>query len=34
MLIAPRNQIILRQMGLNTWVRSWVPSQEIVGMLP
>lgn len=30
---APRNQIILRQMGLNTWVRSWVPSQEIVGMM-
>jgi len=29
----PRNQIILRQMGLNTWVRSWVPSQEIVGMM-
>ena len=29
----PRNQIILRQMGLNTFVRSWVPSQEIVGMM-
>ncbi len=29
----PRNQIILRQMGLNTWVRSWVPDQEIVGMV-
>lgn len=29
----PGNQIILRQMGLNTWVRSWVPNQEIVGML-
>jgi homospermidine synthase len=29
----PRNQIILRQMGLNTWVRSWVPAQEIVGMM-
>ncbi len=29
----PRNQIILPQMGLNTWVRSWVPHQEIVGML-
>lgn len=29
----PANQIILPQMGLNTWVRSWVPSQEIVGMI-
>lgn len=29
----PGNQIILPQMGLNTWVRSWVPSQEIVGMM-
>src|SRR5581483_1203478 len=29
----PRNQLVLRQMGLNTWVRSWVPSQEIVGMM-
>lgn len=28
----PRNQIILPQMGLNTWVRSWVPEQEIIGM--
>lgn len=28
----PRNQIILPQMGMNTWVRSWVPDQEIVGM--
>ena len=27
------NQIILSQMGLNTWVRSWVPDQEIVGMI-
>lgn len=27
------NQIILPQMGLNTWVRSWVPNQEIVGMI-
>lgn len=31
--IGPRNQIILRQMGLNTFVRSWVPEQEIVGMV-
>ncbi|MDD2763832.1 MAG: saccharopine dehydrogenase C-terminal domain-containing protein [Opitutaceae bacterium] len=29
----PGNQIILRQMGLNSWIRSWVPNQEIVGML-
>lgn len=29
----PRNQIILPQMGLNSWVRSWVPHQEIVGMI-
>jgi len=29
----PGNQIILPRMGLNTWVRSWVPCQEIVGML-
>lgn len=29
----PGNQIILPQRGLNTWVRSWVPNQEIVGMV-
>ncbi len=29
----PRNQIVLPQMGLNTWIRSWVPNQEIVGMV-
>ena len=29
----PGNQIILPQMGMNTLVRSWVPDQEIVGML-
>jgi homospermidine synthase len=29
----PRNQIILAQMGMNTWVRSWVPYQEFVGMV-
>ncbi len=29
----PGNQIILSQRGLNTWVRSWVPNQEIVGMV-
>lgn len=29
----PKNQIFLAQMGMNTWVRSWIPSQEILGML-
>lgn len=29
----PRNQIFLSQMGMNTWARSWVPYQEIVGMI-
>jgi homospermidine synthase len=29
----PRNQIFLSQMGMNTWVRSWVPNYEIVGMV-
>jgi homospermidine synthase len=29
----PRNQVILAQMGINTWVRSWVPGGEIVGMV-
>lgn len=29
----PRNQIFLPQMGMNTWVRSWIPYQEIVGMV-
>lgn len=29
----PQNQIFLSQMGMNTWVRSWVPNYEIVGML-
>jgi homospermidine synthase len=29
----PKNQIMLAQMGMNTWVRSWVPHQEIVGMV-
>jgi homospermidine synthase len=32
-LIGPANQIILPRMGMNTWVRSWVPNQEIVGMV-
>lgn len=29
----PMNQIMLAQMGMNTWVRSWVPHHEIVGMV-
>lgn len=29
----PRNQICLDSMGCRTWVRSWVPCGEIVGMV-
>ena len=29
----PRNQICLAQMGMNTWVRSWVPDYCIHGMV-
>ena len=29
----PKNQIFLAQMGINTWVRSWIPNEEIVGMV-
>ena len=29
----PRNQICLAQMGMNTWVRSWVPHYAIRGMV-
>jgi len=29
----PKNQICLESMGVNTWVRSWVPDCEIVGMV-
>lgn len=29
----PKNQIFLAKMGMNTWVRSWIPDQEIVGMV-
>ena len=29
----PKNQICLAQMGMNTWVRSWIPNEEIVGMV-
>lgn len=29
----PKNQICLAQKGINTWVRSWVPSGPITGMV-
>jgi homospermidine synthase len=29
----PKNQICLAQMGINTWVRSWVPYNSIHGMV-
>jgi len=29
----PKNQICLARMGMNTWVRSWVPDYGIVGMI-
>ncbi len=29
----PKNQICLAQMGINTWVRSWVPDYNILGMV-
>lgn len=29
----PGNQICLARMGIDTWVRSWVPSGEIMGMV-
>lgn len=28
----PKNVILLPQMGVNAWVRSWIPDEEIVGM--
>ncbi|MEK6900566.1 MAG: saccharopine dehydrogenase NADP-binding domain-containing protein, partial [Nanoarchaeota archaeon] len=31
--VGPKNQIMLAQMGINTWVRSWVPHYEIIGMV-
>lgn len=32
-LFGPGNQICLAQMGLNTYVRSWVPMGDIIGMV-
>ncbi|MFT3783640.1 MAG: saccharopine dehydrogenase NADP-binding domain-containing protein [Nibricoccus sp.] len=29
----PRNQICLARMGMNTWVRTWVPNYTIQGMV-
>lgn len=29
----PRNQICLARMGINTWVRTWVPNYSIRGMV-
>jgi len=29
----PKNQICLARMGMNTWVRSWVPNYNILGMV-
>ena len=29
----PKNQICLAQMGIETWMRSWVPSGNIMGMI-
>jgi homospermidine synthase len=29
----PQNQICLARMGINTWVRSWVPDYSILGMV-
>jgi homospermidine synthase len=31
--VGPKNEILLAKMGINTWVRSWVPHHEIVGMV-
>jgi homospermidine synthase len=29
----PDNELIFRNMGMKTWIRSWVPNQEITGMV-
>jgi len=31
--VGPKNQICLGSIGMKTWVRSWVPSGEITGMV-
>jgi homospermidine synthase len=29
----PADHVMLARMGINTWVRSWIPHQEIIGMV-
>lgn len=31
--VGPQNQIALRSRGINTWVKSWVPSGPFIGMI-
>ena len=31
--VGPKNEILLTRMGINTWVRSWLPHDEIVGIV-
>ncbi len=31
--VGPKNGILLPKMGINTWVRSYIPNQEIIGMV-
>ena len=31
--VGPKNGILIPKMGINTWVRSWIPNQEIIGMV-
>lgn len=31
--VGPKNQICLARMGIDTWVRSWVPDSSILGMV-
>ncbi|VVB76747.1 Saccharopine dehydrogenase NADP binding domain protein [uncultured archaeon] len=31
--VGPKNQIFIAEMGINTWVRSWIPNEEIIGMV-
>jgi len=31
--VGPKNGLLIPKMGLNTWVRSWIPHQEIIGMV-
>lgn len=29
----PSNVLILKKMGMNTWIKSWIPNQELTGMV-